>query len=103
MSTPITVSAAPVVDIKANGADGTVTINDGDSYAYTWTSDGATQCVFTSPFPSGVTLNGNSSVAPGEVLYYPTLVAPVTITMECNNNGTATATDSVVNDKLGCS
>src|SRR3989344_3480627 len=90
---PVTVSA----DIKANGSDGPVTITDGDSYIYTWSSTNATVCAITSPFPSGSTLNGTSTpVLAGETLYYPTLGNPVTITFTCNNNGMATATDSVI-------
>ncbi|MEK7135503.1 MAG: hypothetical protein AAB780_02250, partial [Patescibacteria group bacterium] len=61
MGTPISVSAAVTVDIKANGSDGPVTITNGDTYSYSWTSTGATICDFTSPFPSSVTLSGSSS------------------------------------------
>src|SRR3989344_3166270 len=52
--TPVT------VDIKANGSDGPVTITSGDSWNYSWSSNGATACVLTSPTgDSGISLAGN--------------------------------------------
>ncbi len=95
VSTPLSVSAAVTVDIKANGSDGPVTITDGDSYSYAWTSTGATTCDFTSPFPSSVTESGSNTVAAGSAFYYPTTGSPVTITVSCSD-GVQTVTDSVV-------
>ncbi|MEX0932317.1 MAG: hypothetical protein WDZ61_00275, partial [Parcubacteria group bacterium] len=44
-------------DIKINGQDGTVTINAGESWNYSWTSDSATACQLTSPTGvSGISL-----------------------------------------------
>jgi hypothetical protein len=95
LGAPFKVSAAVTVDIKANGADGTVTINNGDSYGYTWTSTGATTCDFTSPFPSSVTMSGSSTVNSGAPFYYPSVGSPVTITVSCSD-GVETRSDSVV-------
>src|SRR6185436_17305735 len=62
--------AAPTpltVDVKANGSDGPVTINSGDSWTYEWSSTGATACKFTAPAEmTGLDLHGNGGpIAPG--------------------------------------
>ena len=46
---PISASAALGADIKANGSDGPVTITNGDSFTYSWSSSNATACTLTSP------------------------------------------------------
>lgn len=89
-------SSAPTVDVKANGSDGPVTINSGDTYTYTWNSNGASACQMTSPATSGVSLAGSSDViGPDNAAFYPKSGSPVTLTISCNN-GSVSATDSVV-------
>lgn len=46
------------VDIKANGSDGPVTLNTGNTYTYSWSSTNATSCelVLPSPIPSGISI-----------------------------------------------
>ncbi len=99
--------ASVTVDVKANGSDGPITINNGDSYTYTWNSTLATSCLQTSPINSGIALAGDSGpVASSSGAFYPGTTTPVTITVTCTN-GTSTSTDSVVinlaPDTSGCS
>ncbi|MBX4200468.1 hypothetical protein KW790_03365, partial [Candidatus Parcubacteria bacterium] len=83
------------IDVKANASDGPVVINQGDTYTYSWVSNGATSCLQTSPVNSGISLVGQSaSITPGHP-FYPTASSSTTITVTCNN-GVASATDSVV-------
>ncbi|MBX4199160.1 peptidoglycan-binding protein [Candidatus Parcubacteria bacterium] len=92
--------SSPTVDVKANGSDGPITINQGDQYTYTWVSANATACQMTSPVNSGVALSGTSiPIAPGSP-FYPALNAPITITITCTN-GTSNASDSVVINLAG--
>ncbi len=84
----------PTIDVKANGSDGPITINSGDSYTYTWNSTNATSCLQTSPINSGAALAGDSGpITSGS--FYPGTTSPVTITITCTN-GANSATDSVV-------
>ncbi len=90
------VGGAVTADIKANGSDGPVTINNGTDYNYSWTSTGATACTLTAPNGvSGISIAGNGGpISPGHP-WYPAIGAPVTLTLNCTD-GTNTATDSVV-------
>jgi hypothetical protein len=95
-SSTIPTGTLPTVDVKANGSDGPITINQGDSYTYTWTSANATSCQMVSPTNSGVTLQGTDGPIDQTFTYfYPTISAPVTITIKCTD-GVHDATDSVV-------
>ncbi|MES2214279.1 MAG: hypothetical protein V4465_02760 [Patescibacteria group bacterium] len=88
-------SPVVTVDVKANGSDGPVVIQNGTSYTYTWTSGNATACQQTSPAVTGVSVTGSSTpITPGHP-YYPATSTPATITIQCTN-GTSTAVDSVV-------
>jgi hypothetical protein len=81
------VAYQPTVDIKANGADGPITINPGDSATISWTSTYAVSC---SVSPTGWTGTFN--------LGWPTgaLTANQTYTVTCTDITTyQTATDSV--------
>ncbi len=52
----VTISAAPTADIKANGVDGPITVNTGDSVSISWTSTDTTTCMVTGgPGGSGTT------------------------------------------------
>lgn len=86
---------APTIDVQANGSNGPVTLNAGDTYTYTWNSTNSTACEQTSPVTSGITLNGASATISSADAFYPSTTTPVTITVSCTN-GTDTATDSVV-------
>ncbi|MDO8565278.1 MAG: peptidoglycan-binding protein [bacterium] len=88
--------SAVTADIKANDSDGPVTITNGTSWNYSWTSTGATACQLTSPSGvSGISLSGNDGpIAPGHS-WYPATSTPTTLTLNCTN-GTVNATDSVV-------
>lgn len=81
------------VDIKANGSDGPITITDGDSYSYDWTSLNASSCQITSPANSGIPLSGSDTVSPGSP-FYPAVGAPMILTVVCTD-GLTTATDAV--------
>ena len=83
------------VDVKANGSDGPVVINNGESYVFTWTSSNATSCLQTSPINSGISLSGNSGNIGPTHSFYPTASSSVTLTMTCTN-GTSSSTDSVI-------
>ena len=88
--------AAISADIKANGSDGPVTINDGDSWNYTWTSDSATACTLTAPTgDSGISLSGSGGPIDSGHPWYPAVGTPTTLTLNCTN-GSNTASDSVV-------
>ncbi|KND48823.1 MAG: T1SS secreted agglutinin RTX [Parcubacteria bacterium C7867-005] len=85
----------PTVDIKANGSDGPVTLNSGDTYTYSWTSANATSCLQTAPINAGVSATGTSAVIDSNNTdLYPLVNAPVTLTITCTD-GTNTASDSV--------
>ncbi|MDO8680203.1 MAG: hypothetical protein Q7R30_16920 [Acidobacteriota bacterium] len=72
------------VKLTVNGQSGTVVLASGDPYFYSWRTTDQTTCEITSPFPSGSTLRGVSSlVAPGSMYYYPTADRPVTLRMLC--------------------
>ncbi|MBX4195369.1 peptidoglycan-binding protein [Candidatus Parcubacteria bacterium] len=87
---------SPTVDVKANGSDGPVVLQVGQTYVYTWVSGNATACQMSSPVTSGVALSGTSvTIDSSNTAFYPTLSAPVTITITCTN-GSQNATDSVV-------
>ncbi len=81
------------VDIKANGSDGPITITDGDSYSYDWSSLNASSCQITSPANSGIPLSGSDTVLPGSP-FYPAVGAPMILTVVCTD-GSTTATDAV--------
>ncbi|MDB5254273.1 MAG: secreted agglutinin [Parcubacteria group bacterium] len=85
----------PTVDVKANGSDGPVTLNPGQTFTYTWVSTNATSCDLTSPSTTGLAINGTSLVIDSTHPYYPTTTTPTIITVTCTN-GVAVATDSVV-------
>lgn len=87
----------PTVDIKANGSDGPLSINSGDTYTYSWSSANATACEQTSPIPdtSGISTSGQSAAIASGHPFFPTAGNPVTITIVCTN-GTSNAVDSVV-------
>lgn len=88
-------SSAPTIDIKANGSDGPITINNGSTYTATWVSTNATACQMNPPVVSGVSLNGTTiAIGPGSP-FYPAVSAPVTITITCTQ-GTINVSDSVV-------
>src|SRR3989344_5411786 len=93
-STPLT------VDIKVNDLDGPVTINNGDSYIYSWTSTGATSCILISSIgkeeknSQEVPLQGTGTIPPGHE-WYPATSTPATLTISCGNS-TNTATDDVL-------
>ncbi|MCR4279321.1 MAG: hypothetical protein NUV78_01130, partial [Candidatus Zambryskibacteria bacterium] len=90
------VFAAPTVDIKANGQDGTVTINDGDSFSYSWTTNNATACQLTDPGgESGIDLNGNGGPIPSDHPWYPSVGNPTTLTLDCTD-GVNSESDFVV-------
>jgi len=83
-------------DIKANGSDGPVTIEAGDEWNYSWTSDEATACQLTSPSgTSGITLAGNDGPIPSNHPWYPTAGNPTTLTLNCTD-GADSVSDSVV-------
>jgi fimbrial isopeptide formation D2 family protein len=98
-SVVIGVSVSPVVvtaDIKANGSDGPVTVVNGDSWNYSWTSTNATACTLTSPTgDSGISINGNGGPIPPGHPWYPAVGGSTTLTLNCTNGG-STATDAVV-------
>lgn len=88
-------STTPTVDVKANGSDGPVTLNSGDTFTYDWTSTNATACQQISPTTTGISLSGTSGVIDSSHAFYPSTSTPTTITIVCTD-GTNTATDSVV-------
>lgn len=93
-SATVRIGGAITADIKINGQDGTVTINNGAEWNYSWTSTGATACQLTSPSGvSGITLNGNDGpIQPGHP-WYPAVGGSTTLTFTCTD-GTNTAVDS---------
>jgi hypothetical protein len=89
-----TTSPAVSVDIVANGSDGPLTLTNGAPYIYSWSSQNATACEFTSPSYSSVSVSGSStSITPGHP-FYPPNGGSITLTITCVNS-TSTATDSV--------
>ena len=85
-------------DIKANGSDGPVTINNGTDYSYTWTSTGATACTLTAPNGvSGISTAGAGGPISPAHPWYPAIGAPVTLTLDCTD-GVNSASDLVVID-----
>lgn len=59
---PISIFAQSALsaDIKINGSNGPVTITNGQTWNYSWVSNGATACQITTPSGvSGITLAGN--------------------------------------------
>ncbi|MEK7227507.1 MAG: peptidoglycan-binding domain-containing protein [Patescibacteria group bacterium] len=88
--------AALTADIKANGSDGPVTVTNGDSWTYSWTSTVATACTLTSPTgDSGISTAGSGGPIPPGHSWYPAVGNSTTLTLNCTN-GTNTTTDSVV-------
>lgn len=98
-SVTISLVTAPEVvtaDIKANGSDGPVTINSGDSWNYSWTSSNATACVITSPTgPTGSleAVGSDGPIGPDHP-WYPTVGSSTVLTLDCTN-GVDSASDSV--------
>ncbi len=83
-------------DIKANDSDGPVTIGNGNSFTYSWSSTEATACTLTSPSgDSGVSLSGNGGPIDPAHPWYPASTTATTLTLNCTN-GVSTATDSVI-------
>ncbi len=83
------------IDVVANGSNGPLVLNAGETFVYTWNSTNATYCEQTSPISSGISVTGTSaSVGVGHP-FYPTLTSPTTISITCTNSG-GSATDSVV-------
>ncbi|MDB5194341.1 MAG: secreted agglutinin [Parcubacteria group bacterium] len=94
-SAPSGGSSPVTADIKINGSDGPVTINNGDAYTYSWSSTNATACQLTSPAASGISTNGTSaSITPGHP-FYPSVGGSTTFTILCTN-GLSNATDTAV-------
>ncbi|MBX4181602.1 hypothetical protein KW807_01925, partial [Candidatus Parcubacteria bacterium] len=88
--------AAVTVDIKANGSDGPVTINNGDSFTYSWSSTSATACQLTSPTgDSGIATSGTGGPIDPTHPWYPTATSSTTLTLNCTD-GLSSASDSVV-------
>ncbi|MHB1330718.1 MAG: HYR domain-containing protein [Minisyncoccota bacterium] len=85
------------VDVKANGSDGPLVIDFGETYIYSWETTNADSCIKTSPVEDlNLWVSGVSSpITPNDTLFYPTASTSVTITIECTN-GYATTSDSVV-------
>lgn len=87
-------------DIKANGSDGpTVTINNGDSWTYSWSSVSATACQLTAQAagtttPSGISTTGTSAGITAGHPWYPSTSTPTVLTLTCTD-GVNNATDSV--------
>ncbi|MEK7186980.1 MAG: hypothetical protein AAB690_01550, partial [Patescibacteria group bacterium] len=81
-------------DIKANGSDGPITVDNGNYFDYDWTSSNATACEITSPALSGIALSGGGRINPGHS-WYPAVNNSVTITISCTD-GVSTDTDSVL-------
>ena len=91
-----TTFAAVGADIKANGSDGPITINNGDSWDYSWTSTDSTACTLSSPTgDSGISLSGSGGPIPSGHPWYPSTTTSTTLTLNCTD-GTLTTTDSVV-------
>ncbi len=102
-SAVVSLPAIPAVvtaDIKANGSDGPVNLNTGDTYTYSWSSSNATSCQMTSPITSGISTSGNSTPISSGDSFYPPAGGSITLTITCTN-GTSNATDSVVINLAG--
>jgi hypothetical protein len=94
----VVAGGAPAIvtaDIKANGSNGPVNLNIGDTFTYTWSSANATSCQLVSPSTSGISTSGASSVIASGNSFYPAVGGSVTFTINCTD-GVTTATDSVV-------
>ena len=79
---------APSVDIKANGADGIVSVVYNAPATITWTSANAVSCLVT---PGGYTQPSNSTgVSTGAV------TGPMTYNIYCTNSAGQSASDSVM-------
>ena len=98
-SVTIALAATPpavIADIKANGSDGPVTVVNGDSWNYSWSSTNATACQLTSPSGvSGVTLSGTDGPIASSHPWYPTVGSSTTLTLDCTD-GVTSDTDIVV-------
>ncbi|MHB1330417.1 MAG: peptidoglycan-binding domain-containing protein [Minisyncoccota bacterium] len=92
----------PSVDLKANGSDGSITLNSGDTYTYTWVSEDSTSCEQTSPATSGISLSGSSEVIGVGHSYYPAEGSLVTITVVCTDGNTNASDSFVINLTSGC-
>jgi len=79
-------SAVPIVDIKANGYDGTVTIPYNSSANLTWTSSNASSCYASNAWTGSKYTSGNEST--GALTYSRTY------TITCTGSGSS-ASDSV--------
>ncbi len=90
-------TTTPIVDIKANGSDGPITLMTGDVYILSWTSTNSTACQMSPSVVSGIGLVGTSSPIASGNPFYPSTSTPVTITITCTN-GTVNASDTVVID-----
>src|SRR3989344_4189812 len=72
------------VDIKGNDSDGPITINNDDSYTYSWISTGATACILTSPTgESEISLSGVGDTILSGHPWYPATSSPVTLILSC--------------------
>ena len=94
-SFPISVFAAPVVDIKANGQDSFTLATSTDSFTLDLITTNATACQMTSPRTSGVSVNFSITIAPGDV-DYPAIGGSTTFSVSCLDGAGDSATDSVV-------
>ena len=86
---------SPTLDIKINGSDGPVSINNGTDWTYSWVSNNATACTITSPSGvSGVSVSGTGGPISPSHPWYPAVGGLTTLTLSCTNGGTVT-NDSV--------
>lgn len=76
----------PTVDLKANGSDGPIDINYGDSAALSWTSQNAEKCSASGGWSGSKALNGTESTG--------SLTTTTTYTLTCSN-AVGQASDSV--------
>jgi hypothetical protein len=79
------VPGSSTIDITANGSQGPVVLNDGQSFTVDWISSNVTNCTLSSPniFTSGVQSNGSTGVIDPTHLYYPAVGTSVTFNITC--------------------
>jgi hypothetical protein len=90
-----TQSSGPVVDLKANGSNGPVTLSKGDSVQFSWTgSNLVNSCSIKDENNS--TISGGTGLNPlGGTLTLVNLTSTHTYTITCFTSNNSTATDSV--------
>lgn len=101
-SVPVTLTTtgtqplAATIDLKVNGSDGPLSIQNGTGITKEWKSTNAVACQQTSPLYSGILLNNseNTAIGPGHP-YYPLPNSPVTFTISCQNVLGLSVSDSV--------